>query len=187
MRFMTCFAMAACLALPAYAEGPRAVPGLAPFNMVELHHDGLVEIRHGADRTVTLVAGDRWESTFTVTPDGRLVIHGCKACGDRFRVLVTIPRPEGLAVLGGGRIRVAAGYPRQDSVALKVVDGGTVEATNLKAGQVTARVTDAGRIEAAPIDGLVASVSGAGEITYTGAPPSVVVSRSGQGVVRPAR
>jgi hypothetical protein len=193
MRFMIGFAMpatlaitlAATLAAAAHAEGPGLVPDLAPFKAVELRHDGVVEIRQGAVQSVTLVAGDRWPGGFTVE-DGRLVINGCKGCGERFRVVIVTPAIEAVAATGeGGLVTLGQGFAPQPQAALSASGGGVVRAVNLTAGAVVASVHDAGRIEAGPAASLVASASGAGEILYHGQ-PKVVSSVTGKGEVRPA-
>jgi hypothetical protein len=189
MRFMIGFAvpviLAVALAAAAHAEGPGLVPDLAPFKAVELRYDGVVDIRPGAVQSVTLVAGDRWPGGFTVK-DGRLVISGCKGCGDGFRVVIVTPAIEAVAATGeGGLITLAPGFSPQPEAALSAGGGGVIRASNLRADAVVASVSNAGRIEAGPAASLVANASGGGEILYHGQ-PKVVSSVTGKGEVRPA-
>jgi hypothetical protein len=189
MRFMIGFAvpviLAVALAAAAHAEGPGLVPDLALFKAVELRHDGIVEIRHGAAQSVTLVAGDRWQDSFTVK-DGRLVIQGCKACGQGFRVVVVTPAIDAVTTTGeGGLLTLAPGFSPQPEVALSAAGGGVIRASNLRADAVVASVSEAGRIEAGPAASLVANASGEGKIIYHGQ-PKVVSSVTGKGEVRPA-
>lgn len=181
MRFMISVAMAACLATAAHAEGPGEVKGLAPFKSVELQHDGVVDIRHGAAQQVVLAAGDRWETTFQVEADGRLVIKGCKDCGARFRVTVMTPTIDALSV-AEGRMIVAPGFSLQPALALKVGDG-DIDAGGLPADQVSATVSGRGRIRTAPKVQLTARTTGSGEITYNGA-AAVTSDTAGGGSVR---
>lgn len=155
-----------CLVVPVVllAGSARAipVPGLPPFSEVELVHDGLVILRPGTGK-VELEAGDRWADTFQVI-NGRLVIKGCKDCGDRFKVVITTPMIKALAVTGTGKIVLDQPFTRQPSLAASVAGSGKIDA------------------RAATLDSLTATVQGGGSIVY-GGNPELISRLSGGGTI----
>jgi hypothetical protein len=170
--------------LPAAAQGPA---GASAFESIELRGGGIVTVRHGRERRVTVRGGgaDR-----PIRSEGdRLVIDRCRRpCpgGHRIEVDIATPALAGLAVTDGGVIQIVGGFPPQPEMAAAVSSGGTIDIRSLDAARVTAAVSQGGRIMTSPGRELTAAVSNGGIVTYWGDPRVTSSVRRGGAVVRGA-
>lgn len=174
--------LAALATFPAAAQAPGAP---LTFRSIELRGGGIVTVRHGPVRRVTVRSGgaDR-----AIHPEGdKLVIDRCRRpCpgGHRIEVEIVTPQIAGLAVADGGLIQLVGGFPAQAEMAAAVSSGGTIDARPLEAAKVTAAVSQGGRILASPGRELTAAVSNGGLVTYWGDPKVTSRVSRGGGVVR---
>jgi hypothetical protein len=154
------------------------------FGSIELQGGGIVTVRHGPTRSVTV----SYENPDRpVCADGdRLVIAPCRgACRDHhIEVDIVTPAVSRLAVTDAGVLHVVGDFPGQATVAASVSGGGTLDIRWLDAGHVSASVSRGGRILTRPGRQLAASISDGGYITYWG--DAVVTSsvQRGGAVVR---
>lgn len=168
---------------PALLEPANAV---APegFESIELQGGGIVTVRHGPTRTVTVTFKnpDR-----PIRSDGdRLVIAPCSGvCRDKhIEVDIVTPAVSRLAVTDSGIIHVVGDFPRQAAVAASVTNGGTLDIRWLEADSVSASVSHGGRILARPGRHLAASISDDGNITYWGDATVTSSVQRGDAIVR---
>ena len=172
------------LALSGSASAQPVEPAAsADFRSIELRGGGLVTVRHGPERRVTMV---RANSDRPIRAEGdRLVIDRCRGeCprGHRIEVEIVTPEISALAVTDGGRILLEGDFPRQAELAAAVAHGGMIDMRALEAADVDAAIQQGGRIFARPGRSLSASVSNGGNVTYWGS-PSVTSSIDQGGVV----
>ena len=160
--------LAAMLVGPASAQ-PDDPARSAAFRSIELQGGGTVTVRHGPERRVTVLSANPYRP---IRADGdRLVIARCGSdCPDSHRIEVEIVTPElfRVAVADGGRIELRGDFPRQAAVSASVSSGGLIDIRQLQAAQVAAAVEHGGRILVHPGQGLNASVSNGGNVTYWG-------------------
>jgi hypothetical protein len=161
-------AVAVLLAAPAYSQ-PSATTLPGSFDSIELRGGGMVTVRYGPARQVTVREPnpDR-----PIRAEGaRLVIDRCSGrCsgGHRIHVEVVTPEIARLAVTDGGLLEIRAGFPRQAAVAASVNSGGIIDMRLLEAASVSASVSQGGRILTRPRQGLTAAISDGGNVTYWG-------------------
>ena len=170
--------------LPAMAQGPAETSN---FQSIELRGGGIVTVRHGPVRRVTVRGGA--EGRPIRSEGDRLVIDRCRRpCpgGHRIEVDIATPRLAGLAVADGGLIQLAGDFPPQPEMAAAVSSGGTIDIRPLRATRVTAAVSQGGRILASPGRELTAAVSNGGNVTYWGDAKVTSSIRGGGVVVRGA-
>lgn len=155
----------------------------ADFRSIELRGGGLVTVRHGPERRVTVL---RANPDRPIRTEGdRLVIDECRRpCprGHRIEVEIVTPELSGLAVAHGGRILVVDGFDSQPALVVSVSNGGVIDARPLEATSVAAAIDNGGLIFARPGRSLTASISNGGNVTYWGS-PSVTSSIDQGGVV----
>lgn len=160
----------AALLVPAHAQRTLA-PSAASFRSIELRGGGVVTIRHGPARQVTVPQANPGRP---IRADGeRLVIEECRRpCprGHRIEVEIVTPELARVAVADGGRIELRGDFPRQAAIAASVSSGGTIDIRPLEAASVAAAVEHGGRILARPGRMLAATVSNGGNVTYWGDP-----------------
>lgn len=174
------------LLAPAQAQ-PPAAPGAPSFRTIELRGGGLVTVRYGTTRAVTVRQAnpDR-----PIRAEGeRLVIDRCSnRCpnGHRIHVEVVTPEVATLAVSDGGMLQVERGFPRRAAITAAVSSGGTIDMRSLEAASVTAAVSQGGRILTRADRALTASISNGGAVTYWGNPVLTSSVRHG-GVVEEGR
>lgn len=182
-------------ALAAAGAAPAAETVALPrFNSIELKGGGTVVVRQGAVQRVTLVEGDKGQTSLKVEPQGRrgadrLVIQACRSrCPQDYRLRIEIVMPEvaAVAVNGGGRIDVAPGFPSRRHVAAAVNGGGEIDLRALPARDVAASVNGGGALRVTATNSLAASVNGGGAIVYWG-DPQVASSIRGGGAVTKGR
>lgn len=164
---------------------PVEAASSANFRSIELRGGGLVTVRHGPERRVTVLHANPDRPIRTV--GDRLVIDRCSGeCprGHRIEVEIVTPEISGLAVTDGGRILLVGDFPRQAALAASVAQGGMIDMRPLEAAQVAAAIQQGGRILTHPGQSLTASVSNGGNVTYWG-DPSVTSSIDQGGVVEP--
>lgn len=157
-----------------------------PIDEVELRGGGIVTLRYGKERRLTVRGGAPGETRLTVDDNGRLVIRACEGnCRDlKLRVdIITPVAIEGMSVEGGGVIRAEGRFPAQPALAVGVVGGGSVEASGIEAGSVAASVSGGGSAAVHARSTLVASVKGGGLVTYAGN-PQVTQAVSGGGAIQ---
>lgn len=176
-------ALAAALVGSASAQVPDRSPSPS-FRSIELQGGGMVTVRHGTERRLTVLTAN---PNRPIRTDGdRLVIAPCSGrCpgGHRIEVEIVTPELSRVAVTDGGRIELRGDFPAQTALAASVSSGGLIDMRELEAGQVTAAVEHGGRILARPGRGLTASVANGGNVTYWGDPVVTSSVRHG-GVVQ---
>ena len=174
----------AALGGSASAQSTEAGPP-ASFQSIELRGGGIVTVRHGAERRVTVL---RSNPDRPIRTDGnRLVIDRCSGgCprGHHIEVEVITPEISRLAVTDGGRIELHGDFPPQAAIAGAVSSGGLIDMRPLEAARVTVAIEHGGRILARPGQALTASVSNGGNVTYWG-DPSVTSAIDHGGAVEP--
>jgi len=171
---LAAFAGSASAQVPAGAENFRAI---------ELRGGGIVTVRHGPTRQVSVI-GDN-PGRIIRAEHGRLIIDRCaRGCArnHRFKVEIVTPELDTVAVSDGGLIEVGEGFARQRTLTAAVSQGGVIDMRALEADDVTAAVQQGGRILVHPTRELTGAVSHGGVITYWG-DPQVVSSVSDGGVV----
>lgn len=161
------------LQLLAFLVGPASVQpadavAAKGFESIELEGGGIVTVRHGPTRAVTVTFQN--PDRPIRSDDDRLVIAPCSGvCRDiHIEVDIVTPAVSRLAVTDGGIIHVVGDFPRQAAVAASVTSGGTLDIRWLEADSVSASVSHGGRILARPGRHLAASISDSGNITYWG-------------------
>ena len=165
-RSILLLAFPAVLVSPASGQPAERPPS---FQSIELQGGGIVTVRHGPTRDVT-VSYQNPDRPIRIDGD-RLVIAPCRgACrrGRHIEVDIVTPAVSRLAVSDGGILHVVGDFPRQPAVAASVTSGGTADHRWLEAGSVSASVSHGGRILARPGRQLTASISDGGSITYWG-------------------
>lgn len=174
--------VAASLLVPAQAQ-PAAQQLPPAFQAIELHGGGIVTVRHGPTRRVTVSYAN--PDRPIRTEGDRLVIDECRRpCpqGHHVEVDVVTPALSRVAVSDGGILHLVGDFPRQAAVAASVSSGGTVDIRWLEASNVAASVSHGGRILARPGRQLTASISDGGIITYWGDPAVTSSVRRGGAV-----
>lgn len=167
---------------------PAAAPSPASFQSILLRGGGVVTVRYGPTRrvTVSLANPDR-----AIRADGdQLVIERCsRPCrhGHQIEVEVVTPEIGRLAVSDGGLLRLVGRFPRQAAIAASVDNGGTVDMRPLEADIVSADVSQGGRILARPVREMAASISDGGNIIHWGNAEIASSVRRGGAVVRGAQ
>ena len=174
--------LAVLASFPAAAQAPGTP---LTFQSIELRGGGIVTVRHGEVRRVTVRSGGADRPIRSV--GDRLVIDRCsRPCpgGHRIEVEVTAPRLAGLAVADGGLIQLVDGFPTQAEVAAAVSSGGSIDMRRLGAAHVAAAVSQGGSIFASAGRELTAAVLDGGIVTYWGNPKVTSSVRRGGAVVR---
>jgi hypothetical protein len=163
---------------------PRSAFASDGFGSIELQGGGIVTVRHGQTRSVT-VSYENLDRRVCADGD-RLVIAPCRgACRDHhIEVDIVTPSVSRLAVTGGGILHVVGDFPGQATVAASVSGGGTLDIRWLDASNVTASVSRGGRILTRPGRQLAASISDGGDITYWGDAAVTSSVQRGGAVVR---
>lgn len=157
-------------ALGGSASAQPAEPGPPPsFQSIELRSGGIVTVRHGPKRRLTVRGAN---PNRPIRTDGeRVVIDRCSGdCrrGHRIEVEIVTPELSRVAVADGGRLELRGDFPRQSAIAASVSSGGLIDIRALEATRVTAAVAHGGRILVHPGRELTASVSNGGNVTYWG-------------------
>jgi hypothetical protein len=179
---------------------------VATFSRIELSGEAGVVITVGEAQQVTVRGDDNLlEDVETEVDDGTLEISqpGNVDLQPRagLTVEVTVPDLEAVEVSGAGNVSIAG--LRGGLFRIDVSGAGNVEASgqidrveaevsgvgHLRLGTLVAReatvsVSGAGDVEVHATDSLSASVSGAGDIVYTGGPENVETDVSGAGEIR---
>ena len=165
-RSILLFPLASVLTGP--ASGQPTAQSLS-FQSIELQGGGIVTVRHGPTRQVT-VSYENPDRPIRTVGD-RLVIAPCSGeCprGHHIEVEVVTPAVSRVAVTDGGILHVVGDFPRQAAATASVSSGGTVDVRWLEASKVAASVSNGGRILARPGRELTARISDGGSITYWG-------------------
>lgn len=179
-------AVIAAASAPAFAQPPEA-PSPASFQSIVLRGGGVVTVRYGPTRRVTVASAN---PNRPIRTDGEeLVIERCsRPCpqGHRIEVEIVTPEIDRLAVSDGGLIQLAGRFPGQAAITASVSNGGTVDIRPLEADRVSADVSQGGRILARPVRALAASISDGGNIIHWGDAEVASSVRRGGAVVRGA-
>jgi Putative auto-transporter adhesin, head GIN domain len=184
------------------ATETRTVP---PFTSVDLTGAANVSITTGTVQKVSVTADDNLLSYITTTVDGGTLKIGSKpgsySSHVDTHVDVTVPSLDALTLSGSGNITVIGVDATSLALMLKgagnlsadgtvdelgatVSGAGNLELRELVAKRAVAEVSGTGRMAVHATESLDASVSGTGEIVYTGEPTHVTTSVSGTGSIR---
>jgi hypothetical protein len=178
------------------------------FDRVALSGQGDVEVSVGRAQSVTVRTDDNLlDDVRTEVDDGELKISqpGNLQIDPKVGITIEITVPDLRAVDLSGSGNVSAHGVHGDLFRAEVGGAGNVEATGLvqrveaelsgsgwirfaelKAPRATAEIPGSGNIEVYAGESLTASVSGAGQILYSGNPSQVEKDVSGAGDIRPA-
>lgn len=159
---------------------PKAIP-LEQFEAIEVRGSVVVTLVPGPVQRVTTV--DSNCVRIQVAAEGRLVVEkgwNHSRGGDLHVCLEAARIPEALSVYGGGAIHVDPGFPHLEELSAVVEGGGIIELRALNVEDVAAAVRDGGSILVRPLSSLTATISGGGEIRYSGdAQVSASIDRDG--------
>ena len=184
-RILPLFALALAASAPALATETVA---LSPFQSLELHGGGNVEVRRAPVQRVTLLEGSSQYTSIRVLSRGRLRIDACNSqCPRNYRlnIIVESPTVPILAVEGGGKIIASGGFAAQQQLVAAVNGGGVIDASSVAVDTATAAVSGGGEIKVRPVRMLTAAVNGGGLVRYWGNPRVTTAIRGG-GAVRAA-
>lgn len=176
------------------------------FTGVELNGVGIVTIRHGPRRSVSVRGDDNVVDHVTADVAGgtlRVGLEGRVRTHRELRITVVTPALEVLAVSGSGELFATGVRARRLRVTVSgsgLVDArGAVEQLDvevdglcdvrlgrLRAQTVAVRLNGTGRVLVNATRTLDATVAGAGEIVYRGDPERVRRNVMGVGVIEPS-
>jgi hypothetical protein len=180
---------------------------LTGFHAVEVHGAGAIDVRMSDHEAVDVETDDNMlPYIHTEVVDGRLVIS--LQSGMSFRdvtLKVHVQAVQLDAVTGAGAADIAvdglAGAPLSlalqgsgdarlqgttASLTIDVDGSADVDAAGLIAEAATVRVSGSGDVELHATTSLDASIQGSGDITYHGAPPTLVTDVAGSGDIEAA-
>jgi Putative auto-transporter adhesin, head GIN domain len=178
---------------------------LAPFAAIELAGESTLSVRVGPAQSVAVSADDNLVDNVTTTVRGdSLVIdsRGRFTTEAPMDVTVSVPSLTGVTLSGTGTV-IVDGVTGADVTAVLsgagtlIVSGGadrvtaaltgvgTLDLAGLAAQDVTARLEGAGDVSVHATSTLDATLTGTGEIVYTGS-PAVTTHTTGVGSITPA-
>ncbi|MBV9527060.1 DUF2807 domain-containing protein [Sphingomonas sp.] len=179
------FALVLAASIPALA---RAQPvSLPPFDAIELHGGGDVEIVPGPVQRVTILSGSTQFTSFRLRPSAKLEIDACNArCPTNYplRIRIESPRVPTLAVQAGGTIVVRPGFAPQNQAVAAVSAGGTIDMRALQTEASVTAVNAGGDIYVRTRSSLTAAISSGGRVHYAGHPNVEMAVHDGGDVVR---
>jgi hypothetical protein len=176
------------------------------FSRISLNGEADIDVQVGGEQSMSVRADDNLIGDVqTKVQDGTLDISQPDNVGFDpdigINIRITIPSLESIELSGAGDVRVtgvrgssfrtvvsgagnvtAAG--EVDRVEVEVTGAGDVVLSELVAGDATVEISGAGDVQVYATESLSASVSGAGDIVYSGDPLQVEKDVSGVGEVR---
>jgi hypothetical protein len=178
---------------------------MASFSKIDLAGSPDVEVAIGPAASVAVTADDNILSIIETTVEGdtlRIESKGSYNTSLGVKVKITVPTLDGVSVSGSGDIHVTglkagemeAGVTGSGDVTLNgVVDrlrahitgSGDLRAGELGAKDVRVTVTGSGDATVHATEELDASVTGSGDVRYSGNPPQVRKNVTGSGDIAP--
>ena len=178
---------------------------MASFSKIDLAGSPDVEVAIGPAASVAVTADDNILSIIETTVEGdtlRIESKGSYNTSLGVKVKITVPTLDGVSVSGAGDIHVTglkagemeAGVTGSGDVTLNgVVDrlrahitgSGDLRAGELGAKDVRVTVTGSGDATVHATEELDASVTGSGDVRYSGNPPQVRKNVTGSGDIAP--
>lgn len=175
---------------------------LEPFDAVEFHGAGSIEITIGTPQSFEITCDDNLLALIeTTVTDGKLVVKPMKEMRDfDLEIRVTVADLSSLAVDGAGGVDIkgidnerlditidgAAGVivtGKTERFDIAVDGAGGVEADGLEARSAKVQLSGAGGAEVHAIETLDVSITGIGSVVYSGN-PKVTKSVAGLGTVK---
>ena len=178
---------------------------VSSFSKIDLLGSSDVQVSVGSDTSVAVTADDNILAIIETTVEGdTLKIDSKKSYSTSLgvKVNITVPALNAVSISGSGDIQVTglktgdmdASITGSGNVTLSgVVDklhGRILGSGDLRAGELAAKhvkvgVTGSGDAAVRAIEELDASVTGSGDVRYSGSPPQVRRSVTGSGDIRP--
>ena len=178
---------------------------VASFSKIDLAGSPDVEVAVGPGTSVAVTADDNILPIIETTVDGEtLKIDSKHSYSTRLgvKVSITVPALHGVSISGSGNIHVAglkAGDMDArvtgsgdvtlsgvvDELGVRIVGSGDVRAGDLAAKNVRVAVTGSGDAAVRATEQLDASVTGSGNVRYSGNPPQVRRHVTGSGDIDP--
>jgi hypothetical protein len=179
---------------------------LGPFSRISLNGEADVNVQVGAEQSVSLRADDNLIGDVQTRVQGGTLDISQPDNVDLdpdigINVKIAIPSLESIELSGAGDVRVTGvsgstfrtvvsgagnvtATGKVDRVEVEVTGAGDVVLSELVAGDANVEISGAGDVHVYASDSLSASVSGAGDIVYSGDPQQVEKDVSGVGEIR---
>jgi hypothetical protein len=178
---------------------------VASFSKIDLTGSPDVEVTVGPARSVAVTTDDNVLPIIETTVEGEtLKIHSKRSYNTSLgvKVIITVPALDGVAVSGSGNMQVAglktgemdASVTGSGNVILsgvldqlrgRIIGSGDLRAGDLAAKNVHVAVTGSGDATVRATEQLDASVTGSGNVRYSGKPPQVRHHVTGSGDIAP--
>jgi hypothetical protein len=175
------------------------------FSKIDLSGSPDVEVTIGPEMSVTVTADDNILPVIDTRVEGETLRIDSKqsySSSIGVKVKITAPALEAVNVTGSGNIHVAglkagemgAEVTGSGNITLKgaaerlrakITGSGDLQAGDLAAKEVRVTVTGSGNATVRAIEKLDASVTGSGDVHYSGNPPQVAKNVTGSGDISP--
>jgi hypothetical protein len=176
-----------------------------PFTKIEIKIGASVDVTIGQQQSFEIEAEDNILPVITTTvKDGTLILDSSQphTSTKSVKAKVVVPSFQGITISGAGNVNVkglnepkfavslrGAGQinveGKAEVLAVDLAGAGAIDTRELAAKRAAVAVRGTGDIKVRADEALVASVSGRGNIRYTGDPKEVTRNISGQGSIKP--